>query len=336
MSKAPLGDFVLSWPALQLLKKNNPHAFVYVLLTDYVAPLAKECPWIDQVIILQPGLLGFIKTLLQIRQHKIDYSISFFISFKTALLFFLSRVKHRVAPKTKLWCVLYNNRFKQKRSQCLYPEYSYNVQLMQHFLCIPIDPDYKMQLDYIKIDKDFQSNFFADTKSINLKKKIAVHIGTGKTKGSSTQLHTSQWVKLIKLLNSLPVHIILTAGPQELYEVKNLQQTLLKQQIDCSVYYSDRGLVYFARDLMNFDLFIAGSTGTLHLFSSMNKPTIGFFTAHTTGSIPRWRPLNDIDKQLNIIPPTGYSKDEEFNQLDIHNIFDQQIKPFIYQQLLNN
>ena len=49
-----LGDFMLAWPALAALKKAKPAPHVSVLVPAYTAPMARLCPWIDDVVI-DPG-----------------------------------------------------------------------------------------------------------------------------------------------------------------------------------------------------------------------------------------------------------------------------------------
>ncbi len=45
-----LGDFMLIFPALSLLKKAFPAAEIHALVPEYTAPMAKLCPWIDHVV----------------------------------------------------------------------------------------------------------------------------------------------------------------------------------------------------------------------------------------------------------------------------------------------
>ena len=46
-----LGDFMLIWPALMLLKKSLPDCEVTVLVPSYTQSIAEACPWIDNVMI---------------------------------------------------------------------------------------------------------------------------------------------------------------------------------------------------------------------------------------------------------------------------------------------
>ena len=45
-----LGDFMLAWPALALLKRSLPSSHISVLVPPYTQGLAALCPWVDQVL----------------------------------------------------------------------------------------------------------------------------------------------------------------------------------------------------------------------------------------------------------------------------------------------
>ena len=49
-----LGDFMLAWPALACLRAASPRPHISVLVPAYTAPMARLCPWIDEVLI-DPG-----------------------------------------------------------------------------------------------------------------------------------------------------------------------------------------------------------------------------------------------------------------------------------------
>jgi ADP-heptose:LPS heptosyltransferase len=41
-----LGDFMLAWPALALLKRSLPQSHLSVLVPAYTQSLAEICPWV--------------------------------------------------------------------------------------------------------------------------------------------------------------------------------------------------------------------------------------------------------------------------------------------------
>ncbi|MGH9638923.1 MAG: glycosyltransferase family 9 protein, partial [Bryobacteraceae bacterium] len=132
-----LGDFMLAWPALQMLHRNLPQAELFVLARDYTAPLAQLCPGVTGVL-CDPGAAGEIanaRALARlIRPQHYDVAIAFFSRFDTALALALARIPLRAAPATKMAQIFYTHRLRQRRSRSLRPEYVYNLQLADYFL----------------------------------------------------------------------------------------------------------------------------------------------------------------------------------------------------------
>jgi ADP-heptose:LPS heptosyltransferase len=136
------------------------------------------------------------------------------------------------------------------------------------------------------------------------KKWVFVHSGTG---GSATSLSLTQYAQLIQgLLSKFDCQIILTAGPGESEKAHELAAKIDSPNV--VVYDKNKGLVDFSHSLACADLFIAGSTGPLHLSSAFNVPTIGFYPNSRSSQPRRWKPINDADKHLAFCPPKG--KDE--------------------------
>ena len=65
------------------------------------------------------------------------------------------------------------------------------------------------------------------------------------------------------------------------------------------VYDKNKGLVDFAHSLACVDLFIAGSTGPLHLSSAFNVPTIGFYPNSRSFSASSLE--TNLTMQINIL-----------------------------------
>ena len=150
-----------------------------------------------------------------------------------------------------------------------------------------------------------------------------MHSGTG---GSATSLSLTQYAQLIQgLLSEFDCQIILTAGPGESEKAHELAAKIDNPNV--VVYDKNKGLVDFAHSLACADLFIAGSTGPLHLSSAFNVPTIGFYPNSRSSQPRRWKPINDADKHLAFCPPKGK---EEMN-LGLISIDDAlvEIVPFV-------
>lgn len=123
---------MLAWPALACLKQATPEPHVTVLVPAYTAPLAKACPWVDEVIIdpgSQADKAAQQALLFHVKQSKFDALLTLFSTPRIGWLGMKAGIPLRVAPATKWAQVFYNVRVRQRRSQSAKPEYQYNVDL---------------------------------------------------------------------------------------------------------------------------------------------------------------------------------------------------------------
>ena len=172
---------------------------------------------------------------------------------------------------------------------------------------------------YLTFEKSAVENqriFLQESLGLSANKKwIFVHSGSG---GSATNLSLAQYADLIKgLLAEFDCNIVLTAGPGESEKAHELANMVSDSRV--VVYDKNKGLVDFAHSLACADLFIAGSTGPLHLSSAFNIPTIGFYPNSRSSQPRRWKPINDIDKHLAFCPPAGQETQMNLGLISINN-----------------
>ncbi|MFD1806621.1 glycosyltransferase family 9 protein [Pasteurella oralis] len=329
-----LGDFMLAWPAFAMLKQSNPTLKLTALVPQYTADLARICPYLDDVIIdsgkhaEKPAQLITLQT---IKEEKFDAAINFFSDKYNALLVWKAKIPFRLAPATKLIQFLYNHRITQRRSKSLKPEFEYNLDLARAFLqktgqpiIEPIPPYLTFEQSKIHQQKDM----LAQQLGLDLNRKwIFVHSGSG---GSATNLSLTQYAELITgLLQQLDCNIVLTAGPNESEKAHELAKLTNDKRI--VIYDKNNGLVDFAHSLACADLFIAGSTGPLHLSAALNIATIGFYPSRRSATPLRWQPINAPEKHLAFSPQTQ----DKVSQMDLSLISIQavltQVIPFVRQ-----
>lgn len=303
-----LGDFMLAWPAFALLKKKYPDCRITALVPEYTRPMAEICPWIDDVLIdkKENSTLANAKQLAcQLREQQFDVSISLFSEFRVALALWLARIPVRVAPATKLAQVFYTHRLKQRRSRSEKPEFEYNRDLVKYYITInkdqPVTPQEPPFLSFDKeaidrIRKDYYREHNIDENS----RLVIIHPGSG---GSAVNLTLYQYAELAKLIsNELNIHIIITAGPNEHGHASDLSNMLAN--IPHSVYHSTCGIVEFSRFISICNLFISGSTGTLHIAGALNVPTAAFYPARRSATSLRWQTLNSENNRIAFMPTT--------------------------------
>ena len=301
-----LGDFMLAWPALSLLKKQYPDSVVTVLIPSYTKPLAKICPWIDNIITddTHKSTVSDARHLAGlIKQFDFDASISLYSEMRTALALWLAHIPQRYGPATKLAQLFLNKKLTQNRSLSLKPEHEYNVDLVRHYISANGDNTVNMQdppylefnqQEIIKLRQSYISKHNIETN----RKLIFIHAGSG---GSAINLTLQQFAELTKLISkSNKVHFVVTAGPDELDAAHKLSELL--SGINHSVYHSTEGLVSFSKFISICDLFISGSTGPLHIAGTLNVASAAFYPARQSATSLRWQTTNDENKRLAFMP----------------------------------
>ncbi|MCE0493743.1 glycosyltransferase family 9 protein [Vibrio salinus] len=315
-----IGDFMLAWPSFAMLKASIPDCHITALVPAYTVALAGLCPWIDDVIedpTKKSSKAAQLAVIKQIKQCRFDASINLFSTTYNAMLVWKAKIPYRLAPATKVAQLFYNRRIRQKRSQSKKPEFEYNLDLIRAFLHdnhIPVvEPD-APYLSFSQNDLDKQKSKLASQLSLCPDKPwVYLHAGSG---GSANNLSLQQYCRLIDGMEG-DFDVVLTAGPGEEEKAYQLQSMINRRGEKAVVYDKNDGLTDFARSIACASVFIAGSTGPLHIAAAMDVPTIGFFPAKRSATPLRWRPLNSKGRHLAFCPPKEGSKQQQENMANI-------------------
>ena len=315
-----LGDFVLSLPCYALLKIAQPDVHITVMVPDYTAEIAHSCPHIDDVKI-DTGGTSFqdLNTLIkQLRSHQFDVIISLYSTTRVGIAAYLAGIKYRLAPASKLAQIFYNHRLTQRRSRSEKPEYSYNMDLVTKYLHdsgvknIPeVSPPY---LTFeTSLTNQLREQFCLKFKIRPEKLFIFVHAGSG---GSANNLSLEQYGQLIHALNNLQPDcvFVLTAGPGEQARATELSNQLDK--IEHIIYLSTEGLIAFTQHIAFANLFISGSTGTLHLAGALDVCTAAFYTRRRSATALRWQTLNSPERRIAFYPAENAAQ-EDMSSIDV-------------------
>ncbi|WP_043531308.1 glycosyltransferase family 9 protein [Litchfieldella xinjiangensis] len=284
-----LGDFMLAWPALACLKQAHPGNHISVLVPGYTAPLARACPWIDEVIV-DPGdktERAVQRVLLaQLRQGNYDALLTLYSTPRIGWLGWRSGIPQRLAPATKWAQIFYNHRITQRRSRSRKPEYRYNLELAGALLTRlgqqPPDDVHPPYWPLPEGTRTAQRERLAKELGLDTARPwVFVHRGSG---GSAVNLASLQYASLATAIDRrMPAEQrpiwVLTAGPGEEPGAERLQASLSGKGLDAYRLPARDGLEDFALSLAAADLFIAGSTGPLHIAGCLNVPTAGFYPA---------------------------------------------------------
>ncbi len=283
-----IGDFITTLPLFYAVKKAKPNAKIYALVGAVNIELANRVKFIDEVILYDRN--NFVKTLKQIKRASVDVSISAFIDTRLGWLLFLSGIKTRIAPATKIAQIFFNKTLTQRRSRVEKTEVLYNLDLAK-VLDKNIDLSFRPPLLTLSKNQTFRNKHQLDNKKI-----VLFHHGSG---GSSEgNLSLDDYLKLAKNTSKINnIQVVFTFGPDDLANKEKLQKSL-----------NFKALIYQPPTLMDFcylindsELLISTSTGPMHLAGALNIKTISFFGNTLFASPKRWATVSDSDKQSNFI-----------------------------------
>lgn len=320
-----LGDFMLAYPSFALAKINLPNTEIHTLVPQYTEEIAKACKWIDKVII-DPGkesnFTDTINLIKSLKQENYDAVITLFSTTRIALITKIAGIPYRLAPATKFAQLFYNHKLVQRRSRSEKPEYIYNMDLISHFLNYAgvnsIQLPHPPYLEFSENEIQQLKEQFLEKHNIPQHHKlIFIHAGSG---GSANNMTPKQFASLATKLRSQMGHtIIITAGPGELDTANEVAKELLG--VKYVVFESKQGLLNFSQYIQIADVFISGSTGTLHIAGALDVPTAGFYTRRRSATSLRWQTLNSENRRLAFSPDTS-SEQEDMSSIDIDTAAD--------------
>lgn len=315
-----LGDFMLAFPSFDLIKRNLPDFKIHALVPSYTCAMAESCKSIDKIINdpgKDSGWLENISLLKQLKQENYDAVITLYSTTRIGLITKLAGIPYRLAPATKLAQVFYNHKLTQHRSRSEKPEYVYNMELIYLFLKqYNIETIEEPSTPYLKYSNEkvslLRKAFLQQHNIPENHKLIFVHAGCG---GSANNMSPQQFSTLAENLKSQSGHtIVITAGPGEIDTAKEVSRKLA--DTPHIIFDSKEGIVNFSMHIQFADLFIAGSTGPLHIAGALDTPTVGFYTRRRSATSLRWQTLNSLSNQLSFSPPRE-AEEEDMSSIDL-------------------
>ena len=288
---------------MYILKQYNPQNRIIACISPINRALAESCEFIDEIIIDDGG--SIFKLVQQIKNAQIDASVTLFSNTRVAFAQFLAKIPKTIAPATKIAQIFYTCRVKQRRSEVKMAEFEYNLEL-----CKSLFPDIKFEYPKPLLSFDDSKKIY-EVFCINNeieKEVVAFHVGFGGSSDANWNLDEYE-VLIREVLSQKKYQVVLTFGPDEKNLYEEMQDRLRGE--DVIFYLSLDGLVYFAKLVSNFKLFISTSTGTYHIASLVGTPTMTFFGDSLFASAKRWKSVGDEILQEHFMIPLDKIKKRE-------------------------
>ena len=307
-----LGDFITALPTMYILKQHNSNNKIIACVAPLNEALANKCPFIDEVIVdeKEDSVFSLAKKM---KAQKIDVSLTLFSNTRVAFAQYLARIPKTIAPATKIAQIFYTHRVKQRRSEVKMAEFEYNIALAKE-LFPEINTEYKKPLLELEDTKNVY-DVFCMNNDIS-KEVVAFHVGFGGS--SDANLSPPEYDNLIRnLLIQKKYQVVMTFGPDEKELYESMQDRFAGE--DVVFYLSLDGLIYFAKLISQFKLFVSTSTGTYHLASLVGTPTLTFFADSLFASAARWKGVGSLKKQQHFMLPAegSFQREKMFKEIKL-------------------
>ena len=281
-----IGDLVLTLPLAGLIKKQYPECKVSFLVREYTKNIVNNHPFINDVIVLNEtdGKINFVENVNAIKSKRFDVCIVVYPTFVLSLIMFFAGIKTRVGTGYRWYSFLFNQKVYEHRKNAERHELEFNVNLLEKI-------NIKNNVDEKNVRYDLQVNqsslnivdkILADEKIDSSKPIIIVHPGSG---GSSVDLPLNKLAELVKKLDDENYQIILTGSQNEVELCEKI-----KSSSQAKVFAGKFNLDELTALISRSSIFIANSTGPIHIAAALGKFVVGFYPKIVASSKERWAP----------------------------------------------
>lgn len=298
-----LGDFILTLPLVESLKKQLPTSHVYVLVNSAFHKLAATVEAIDGVIedcgvFLKRHDRKFNRREKKIKQQEIESELRAY-NFDMVVLAYPEKRTARLVSKLKIpirvgtgrrsysWRLNYKSKISRKGSKK--SEYALNLKLLK---AIGLRADYERP---VLLKKTLTS---LNAKAKKLKNKVVIH--PYKRNDTALSWPIEKFKELARLLHEKKHQIVFIGD--------NNDEAFLTEHfsgIPGSEIVTGIDLHDMPTALSQAALFIGNSSGPLHLAALAGICHVGIYPQNNVSSARRWRTLPLPDKK-KLLPFTDY------------------------------
>ena len=285
-----VGDMALSTPALRAIKAALPHVRLTVMASPANAPILKNNPDVDEVIVYDrsTSLLDKMKFINGLRSHRFDLVIDPYADYelKTAWLAGMSGSTHRIGYAVFGREIFFN---------CPSPKIEGNKHFVDGALDllkrIGISSENRNLAIYLGADEQAWADQWLQENGFHGKKVVAIHPGAYYETQRWLPEHYAELIRLIR--EQSQADVILFGGPSDIKVVDDIRSRV---KMDSCVCIQD-DLRKFLAILSQCQVLVCNNSGPLHCAAALKIPTISFMGPTVK---EQWMPLGDIHCVLRL------------------------------------
>jgi heptosyltransferase-3 len=286
-----IGDVILTLPMARVLKEHFPHARIAMLIQRYTAELVEDDPSVDQILFsddVDGRALSFFHLVQLLRTERFDVVFHTHPRLDLALVTWFAGIPNRVGTGYRYYSILFNRKVFEHRKDARYHELEYNLHLLDAVGCPRAKESIHPELN-VRGDAKDAVKALLRARGINEDEQIVVlHPGSG---GSARDWSARNFGLLGSRLLEIPnVRIVVTGSQLEqplINEVQSVAGPTTVTLVDAL------NLRQYAALANMASVFIANSTGPIHIAAAVGTPVIGLYPHITPQSADRWGPYTD-------------------------------------------
>lgn len=289
-----IGDVILTLPMIAALRSDFPKAKISMLLREYTSDLAVGQDGLTDILQYDynGSLKSFFEMLRELRHASIDVAIVSYPRFRIALLLWFAKIPVRVGSGYRWYSFFFNRRVYEHRKTVQKHEAEYNLSLIQA-IGGTVPSRIQIRLD-ISAMESVVSTIRQKLGITDTDRLVLLHPGSG---GSARDWKAERFSQLAVILSQKGFRIIVTGGEAD----RSLVETVVAEAKGAAIpFISTVSLREFGAFIQTAQVFIANSTGPLHIAAAVGTPVIGFFPPVRVMSPKRWGPL--IERKVIFIP----------------------------------
>ncbi len=308
-----MGDLLMNLPALGILRRTYPKAWIAVFLDRSTAELLTNHPDIDEVIVADArklhGDFGYYwRTVRQIRKARFDLAVVSNPDKWWHLLTFFAGIPRRVGYRRK-WSFFLTNTLARPKLWEDWHEIDLNLDLMR--LLSGLRWDGKVSLPVDGLSKRKVNEKIAETFPDN-KKFVAVHAGTSDPAKRWAKENFAEVCDRIRENGSYEA--VLIGGLEEKAVSLEIQKLVRRPLVDWTGEFSLKELAAFFQHERVHAL-VSSDSGPVHVAWMSGLPVVALYAKNTPGSNPRrWGP-KDAKSEVIFRPMDEISTQEVWEAL---------------------
>ena len=288
-----IGDLVLTLPMVAALRRAYPGASVTGLLAPRVAPLA-ACTDLFHEVLEDPGdLLGLAGRL---RDGAFDLAVFPYAKPRLALAAWLAGIPRRVGNGLRVYSPLFTDRVRVHRSRPPLHEADYCLRLLEP-LGLPEAHAPQEDVPALRPSPPGAGADLAGDLGLEPAGFVLVHPGGGGSAGRPDPETFATLAARARDLMLPDAPIVVTSGPGE----EPLVARCVKALPEARPLPPPKDLPELVALTSQAGLFLAGSTGPLHVAAASGAPTIGFYPWKASQTAERWSPRGP--RAVTVSPP---------------------------------